>query len=104
MTGGPNERFGTNRLSITSRCNQSAPPCSQRRASAPSWVKSLARMEGAMRTAMASILPILHKLTVFIDLDPDGSGRPGRLDRFMNGFTAGIELAQHLVTGTLVGD
>src|SRR5947208_1704585 len=96
-TGGPNERFGTNRLSIRSRCSQSAPACLQRRVSSPKREKSLARMEGARRIAIGSILHMLHELSVLVYLDPHRAGGAAGLDRIVHALAAAIQLVDLLV-------
>src|SRR5437870_6757778 len=60
-------------------------------------------MEGARRTAIASILLIRHQLAVLVHLDPNAPRSPGRLDRSADDLAPGIQLAEPLVTTPLVG-
>ena len=59
ITFEPNVRLGTNWPSMTSMCSQSAPPASHMATSSPSFVKSALRIDGAIRTFMEEVPPIL---------------------------------------------
>src|SRR4051812_44264689 len=101
-TGGPKDRFGTKRLSIKSRCSQSAPACWQRRVSSPNWEKSLARMEGANRVAIGSVLHVLDELTVLVHFDPHSAGSTPCLDRMVYALPAAVQLVYLLVAAAVI--
>src|SRR5438128_846118 len=103
-TGGPKERFGTNWLSIRSRCSQSAPASLQRRTSSPRREKSLARIEGASRIAIGSVLHVLHELPILVHLDAHGARRSPGFDRAVDRLPAAIQLVDLFIPAPVVRD